>query len=287
MKLIQIPKITYKQRTILDLLYTHRFLTRIQLQTFLKHKDKKTINLWLKDLRDKEYINWIYNKDHFAEKTKPAIYYLGINGIRHMQNMDFHPSEEIHKRYREHERSQTFIDRCLLLADVCLELDNERNGTYYTTTCYYYETEADYHSEMRYHFMSESELIRPDLCIAQSEDDTDDSIGDPDTTVASYLLEIFDPTLPRYRLRNKLKKYVQYLEEELDEWDEQTGEDPRPTILLVCATLTDLIYAKRRTKGLMAEIWEYDDEDRPHVRFTTAEKLRKNGLLAEEIWEKA
>ncbi len=287
MKLTQIPKITYKQRTILDLIYTHRFLTRIQIQTFLKHKDKKTINLWLKDLRDKEYINWIYNKDHFAEKTKPAIYYLGINGIRHMQNMDFHPDKEIHKRYREHERSQGFIDRSLLLAEVCLELDDERNGSYYMTTRYYYETEADYRSEMRYHFLSDNELIHPDICIAQSEGDTDDSIGDPDTTVASYLLEIFDATLPRYRLRNKLKKYVQYLEEELDEWDEQTGKDPRPTILLVCASLTDLIYAKRRTRGLLAEIWEYDDEERPQVRFTTVGNLKDNGVLSEESWETA
>ena len=207
-----------------------------------------------------------------------------INGIRHLQNMDFHPDEELRKRYREHERSQGFIDRCLLLTDVCLELDDERNGTYYMTTRYHYETEADYRSEMRYHFLSESELIHPDLCIAQCEGDTDDSIGDPDTTVASYLLEIFDSTLPRYRLRNKLKKYVQYLEEELDEWDEQTGEDPRPTLLLVCATFTDLIYAKRRTRGLMADIWAYDDEDRPRVRFTTAEKLRISGVLAEDIW---
>ena len=287
MKLTQIPKITYKQREILDLLYTHRFLTRIQIQKFLKHKDKKTINLWLKDLRDKEYINWIYNKDHFAEKTKPPIYYMGINGIRHMQNMDFHPDEELRKRYREHERSRGFIDRSIILADVCLELDDERNGTYYMTTRYYYETEADYRSEMRYHFLSDNELIHPDLCISQSEGDTDESVGDPDTTVASSLLEIFDPTLPRYRLRNKLKKYVEYLEEELDEWDEQTYDDPRPTILLVCATLTDLIYAKRRTRGLMAEIWEYEDEDRPHIQFTTIEKLREHGVLAKKIWEEA
>ncbi|MCA9344861.1 replication-relaxation family protein [Candidatus Saccharibacteria bacterium] len=75
MKLQTIPKITHKQTEILDLIYTHRFLNRIQIQAFLKHKDKKTINLWLKDLRQKDYINWIYNKHHFAEKTKPAIYY--------------------------------------------------------------------------------------------------------------------------------------------------------------------------------------------------------------------
>lgn len=287
MKLIQTPKITYKQKTILDLIYTHRFLTRIQIQSFLKHKDKKTINLWLKDLREKEYIKWIYNKDHFAEKTNPAIYYLSNNALRYMHNLDLQPQTELRKRNREHERSQTFIDRCLAIADVCVELNAARpadNVDTYTEpgTSYFYETEADYRSESYYHSMIETELIRPQLCFNKAL-----HMGHEEQEVVdSYLLEIFDPTLPRYRLRNKLKKYVQYLDEELDEWDEQTG-DPRPITLLVCANLTDLIYAKRRTRGLMADIWEYEDEDRPHIRFTTAEKLRVHGVLAEEIWEVA
>ncbi|MCA9343311.1 hypothetical protein KC950_04895, partial [Candidatus Saccharibacteria bacterium] len=72
---------------------------------------------------------------------------------------------------------------------------------------------------------------------------------------------------------------------EMDEWEEQTYGDPQPTISLVCATLTDLIYAKRRARGLMADIWEYEDEDRPHIRFTTIEKLKMHGVLAEDIWE--
>lgn len=287
MKLLTVPEITQKQTEILNLLYTHRFLTRIQIQTFLKHKDKKTINQWLKDLRDKEYINWIYDKDRFAEKIKPAIYYLGINGIRHMQNRDFHPTEEVHKRYREHERSQGFIDRCLALADVCIELGDPRHGTHWLITRYYYETEADYMSDSYYHFMADSELIHPQLCFHDSGDDTDDTYADPDFAESSYLLEIFDATLPRYRLRNRLKQYVQYLDEEMDEWKDGSCGDPNPTVLLICASLTDLIYAKRRTKGLMADIWDYNEEDRPQIRFTTTEKLKERGILAEEIWERA
>jgi len=286
MKLLQIPKITYKQREILDLLYTHRFLTRIQIQALLKHKDKKTINLWLRDLRAKEYVSWIYNKDHFAEKTKPAIYYLGINGIRHFRNFDSYPAADLDMRYREHERSQTFIDRSLQLADCCIDLADERNSSYYMKTRYYYETEADYRNDRYYGFMADSELIHPQLCFHESPDDKDDEYGDPDVVEKSYLLEIFDATLPRYRLRNRLKKYVQYLDEEMSEWEKETYGDPLPTILLVCATLTDLIYSKRRTRGLMADIWENGDEDRPHVRFTTIEKLKSGGVLAEEIWEK-
>ena len=79
-----------------------------------------------------------------------------------------------------------------------------------------------------------------------------------------------------------------YLDEEMDEWKTETyDEDLLPIILLVCTTLTDLIYAKRRTRGLMAEIWDYEDEDRPHIRFTTIEKLKEHGVLAKEIWEEA
>lgn len=283
----KLPNITLKQQEILDLLYTYRFLTRIHIQTLLRHKDKKTINLWLKDLRAKDYINWIYNPDHFAEKTKPAIYYLNLNGIRHFQHRGFHPSEELRKRYREHERSQTFIDRCLSIADVCTELYDEKNATHYRTTRYYYETRADYLSDGYYHFLADNELIKPDLCFNKSAEDSDEAYGDPDEIVESYVLEIFDATLPRYRLRHRLKQYVTYLDEETDEWEQGTFGDPLPTVLLVCANLTDLIYAKRRTRGLLADIWDIDDEDRPNILFTTVEKLRKHGVLTKEIWEKA
>lgn len=67
---MNLPKITMRQKEILDLLYKHRFLNRIQIQALLGHKDYKNVNLWLKDLREKQYVEWIYST-HFAEKTKP------------------------------------------------------------------------------------------------------------------------------------------------------------------------------------------------------------------------
>lgn len=76
----ELPKLTKRQQAILKLLYRFRFLNRIQIQAFLGHKDPKTINLWLRDLRAKGYVEWIYST-HFAEKTKPAIYYLTLNGV--------------------------------------------------------------------------------------------------------------------------------------------------------------------------------------------------------------
>jgi hypothetical protein len=153
---MNLPKITKKQQEILKLLYRYRFLNRIQIQSLMGHKDYKTINLWLKNLREKEYVAWIYST-HFAEKTKPAIYYLGLNGIRHLKQLTTtgedgnkqpaYAPEELRKRYRESTRSQTYIDHCVLLADCCITLQQHS----IKTVGYYYQTEADYLLESSYY----------------------------------------------------------------------------------------------------------------------------------------
>jgi hypothetical protein len=278
-----LSKITTKQQDIVKLLYKHRFLNRIQIQTLMGHKDYKTINVWLKDLRENHYLEWIYDANDFANKTKPAIYHIGLNGIRYLKTLDWHSIEELRKRYRESTRSQTFIDRCLLLADCCITLEQARNEAEFPQTWYFYETEVDYLDGSYYHFLADSELIRPHLCF--SKEKYEGGGGDIQTT-ASYLLEVFDCTMPRYRIKKRLSNYVQYLEE--GEWEDETEDNNPPTILLVCPTITDLIYAKRRTRGLIANIWEYDDEERKniHIRFATADKLKEHGVIA-KIWEEA
>jgi hypothetical protein len=282
-------KLTGKQREILDLIYKYRFLNRIQIQAFLKHKDYKTINLWLKDLRAKHYVEWIYSTD-FAEKTKPAIYYLGINGIRYFKDFNDYPTSELRKRYREPTRSKTYIDRCKLLADCCLSLNKarvERDHPSYknVSSWYFYETEADYMKDSYYHFLAENDSsIHPHLCFSK---DIYEGGGSEPVTESSYLLEIFDSTLPRYRAKKRLSNYVNYLDQEEADWKEDSADDNLPIILLVCPRTTDLIYAKRRTRRLLAEIWESDDENRPHIKFTTTAKLKQFGILAKEIWEEA
>jgi hypothetical protein len=298
---MKLPKLTKKQTEILLLLYTYRFLNRIQIQTLMNHKDKKTINMWLKDLTEKNYIKRIYS-DHFLEKTKPAIYYLGINGIRQLKTLErettdasgtvsyrpAYPIEELRKRYREHERSQGFIDRSILVAQCCIDLKIKAMAS--NTLEYYRYTQADYvDEECAFHFLSEHETIRPSLCIVkqeqskQSRQNTQDDQTEEAAPKTNYLLEIFDSTLPRYRVKKRIKDYVQYLID--DDWD-SGDNDPPPIILLVMPTLIDLIYAKRRTKKLLLDEY-YEAEDIPedlHIRFTTIEQLKQNGITA-NIWE--
>ncbi|HUC96627.1 MAG TPA: replication-relaxation family protein [Candidatus Saccharimonadales bacterium] len=291
-------KLTKKQQEILRLLYRLRFLNRIQIQAFLGHKDPKTINMWLRDLRAKGYVEWIYST-HFAEKTKPAIYYLSLNGVRYLRRLTrtsedgevlpTYPPEELRKRYKEPTRSQTFIDRCVLIADcaIALERGNAENETKGKKLRYYYQTEADYLLERSYyHFVLDSELIQPHLIFCQDKLDKD---GNEGVTIESYILEFFDPTLPRYRIKKRLGNYVEFLDEEGSEWQEQTDTEQLPVVLFVCPRTSDLIYAKRRTRGLIANAWEWEDDDaeRPRVRFTTTEKLKQSGIFNKEIWEQA
>lgn len=300
----ELPKLTKKQQEILRLLYRFRFLNRIQIQAFLGHKDPKTINLWLRDLRAKGYVEWIYST-HFAEKTKPAIYYLALNGVRHLRTLTrktknedseveivlLYPPEELRKRYKEPTRSQTYIDRCTLIADCILALEREDNANKAKgkKLRYYYQTEADYLLERSYyHFVLDfdDEPIHPHLIFCQDRLNKD---GKEEATVESYMLEVFDPTLPRYRMKKRLSDYVKFLDDEGDEWKEQTNTERLPILLFVCPRMSDLIYAKRRTRKLVADAWYWEDEDaeKPRIRFTTVDKLKERGLLAKEIWEQA
>jgi len=113
--------------------------------------------------------------------------------------------------------------------------------------------------------------------------------GKEEKTIESYILEVFDPTLPRYRMKKRLGDYVKFLDDEGDEWQDQTNTEKLPILLFVCPRMTDLIYAKRRTRKLVADAWYWEDDDteKPRMRFTTVEKMRQSGLLAKEIWEQA
>lgn len=277
---MKLPKITNKQQEIIQLLYRYRYLNRIQIQELMGHKDKRRIISWLKDLRDKDYAEWIYSTN-FIEKSKPAIYYIATNGVRYLKTVQwdnngtlapFYPIEEVRKRYRDKNRSRTFIDCSMLIADCCIRFENANTGNNKTKLKYTYLTEADYiDPDSKYHFLAEHEKLRPNLCIVKQKDQT----------TTNYLLEIIDPTLPQYRVRSRIKAYVMYLTDK--EWE---GYDPEPIILLVLPNLYSLIYAKRKVRKLLLDEY-YEIEDIPediHVRFTTTEILQKQGITA-EIWE--
>ncbi len=239
------------------------------------HKDYKRINAWLADLRANHYVEWIYSTN-FLEKSKPAIYYLGLNGIRWLKENQGHPIEEFRKRYRESSRSPGFVEQCVLVADCCITMHNSNLANATTSRVHYlYTTQADYFDlESDYHFLSESDLIRPQLVFERTVE-TDD-----DFTDTTRFIEIIEATMPRQRVRKRLKNYIEYLEDGY--WQDETGEEePNPIALFICPTLTDLIYCKRATKRLLEDKWGEDIA----MWFTTAERLKAHEMTG-KIWEK-
>ena len=256
--------ITPKQETILKLIYRYRFVDTIQIQAFMGHKDKSRIGQWLKDLRQNSYIAWIYDPDNFTNKTKPAIYYLGINGIRHLRTLNAYPSAELRKRYREASRQPDFIARCVLIAGCCANLEAPLSNT-----SYQYVVEADYiHPESDYHFLED---LKPQLCFIK------EIISKGSTTKKNYLLEIFDSSTPRYKLKQRLKGYVEYL----DNGDWQDNFDSQPIVLIACPTKAALIYAKRHVKSLLEDTTENIKQS---IRFSTLDTVRIKGVNS-RIWE--
>lgn len=276
---IDLPKITMRQKEILDRLYEHRFLNRIQIQALLGQKDYKNTNLWLKDLREKHYVEWIYST-HFAEKTKPAVYYLGINAIRCFKQIGSYEGH-ILKYYRESTRSQAFIDRCILLADACIAF-KQTNKTVGAIgrmakrddVWFVWETEAEFTKGGYYEFINDTD-IHPNLCYTKMGYDE----YFEEVPVASYTVEVFDPTLPRYSMRKRLKNYVQFLDG--DEWQDEMEEEKPPIALFICWTKADMIYCKRATRKLLEDTWETENI---HIRFTTVESIKKHGFRG-KIWE--
>jgi hypothetical protein len=258
--------ITTKQQDILKLLYKYRFLNRIQIQALMGHKNNRRIAEWLKDLRDKQYVEWIYDGADFAQKTKPAIYYLGLNGIRYLRTTDEYSLEELRKRYKESSRKPDFIDRCLLIADCCLMLKSKTtSGTQYT-----FVTVSDYADpDSDYSFLTE---LQPQLCFTKKTARNE----------TAYLLEIFDPTSPRYMVKKRLNDYIEYLEN--GDWESETDDEKPPVILIACPTIAELAYAKRRTRKLLADIWDDELPEDIHIRFATIDKLRSEGVTG-IIWE--
>ena len=113
--------ITKKQLEIIILLYRFRFLNRLQIQQLLNHKKISQINIWLKNLNDKKIIGRNYS-NKLGENIKPAIYFLKSKSKNYLVDQ-LEKDEKMMKRiYGEKNRSQKFINHCLLSADFYLSL---------------------------------------------------------------------------------------------------------------------------------------------------------------------
>lgn len=273
---MNLPKLTPKQQEIIKLIYRYRFITRKHIQTLLGHTDKRRVSSWLKELRDQQFVGWFYDPNDPYERSTPAIYFLDTNGIRFLRHTGEYAEGELRKRYKDATRQQDFIDKCLLLADCTIHLEARNKGN---DVHYAYALEADYTDpDSDFCMLGESEFIHPDLAFTK-EAETDEGYVNQ-----TYFVQFFDPTTPRYMVKKKLKEYVEYFDSgEPEEWQQQSGQDELPIILIACPTLAELIYAKRYAKKQFEEYELHERED-VRIRFATIQQVKRRGVTG-LIWE--
>jgi hypothetical protein len=211
-------KLTPKQTQILLLLYKFRFLHTYQLQHLLNHKNSNRIKVWLKELTEKEYLKRDYIQNTMIKK--PAIYSLTIKSRELLKTRKECEIVVLNKIYREKTRSITFVDHCILIADIFLILQAQ------TLEKFYFATK----NNLTGYDYFPSPL--PDAYIVFKKSQK----------IERYFLEVIDDNLPRFALRGKIQRYIDYYQSE--KWEEHT-EKQFPSILIICPTEVSKRYTER------------------------------------------
>lgn len=213
-----LPSITNKQQEILRLLYRFRFLHRIQIQKLLKHKDYKTINLWLKDLTQKNYITRNY-ENTFQKRNKPAQYHIAKNGIKYFKINSIYEKKHLTKFYKESKITETFRNRCMFIADIYLQIiKHDNNVTFFT--------QSDFPTDG---------VIR----------DIMPSFGFIKEKVNNkyvHIVELFHEKQPRFFLRSRIKTYIEFFEDEVN-----------TIIMFICPSDKVQKYITKFTENLLSD----------------------------------
>jgi hypothetical protein len=208
-------------------------------------------------------LNRIYDPSTFSGKKQPAVFYMGNNGIRWLKIQDEYDPALLQKLYRDKNRSDTFISTCQLVADICLDLKNQPNDK----LSFEWATENEYTNQKSpFYFSGMLSELHPNLIFTKKKNNK----------TSYYLLEVLTAKLPAYRVRKRIRTYLEFLTE--CEW---VGHiKTAPEILFVCETKELLIRCKRYTKKLLVEA----EEENINMCFAQKEEVQKDGVTA-EIWE--
>lgn len=292
MNLKPLPTITDKQKEIVDLVFQFRFINRHQIQRLFNHKDARRINTWLRDLVSKRYLGRIYSHK-LLENTKPAIYYLSNTGIiyqRYRKGEEYQVENEqlefkhMKKFYDDKHASKTFITHCVTIAEFYTQLKEwERDYAGKKETIeYMVETKTEMWITNQLHRYPHEDFNTIKQSIPDLYIDKETNLGEKNAESQTFLLELFDPHVPKYAIVHKIKQFIQMKENGSWEAYADMNVNP-PTILLIFPHYRKL----NLSMGKIREALDLND-DLDGVTFltTTYQKAMTEGITNNEIWRK-
>jgi len=246
MKQNKINNITKKQKTILIILFTFRFINSKQIQQLLNHKDHRRINSWLKDLAEKEYIERDF-QPVFGTLTKPAIYFLSVKGRDFIRKTYFVDDLYLARLREDRKRSKAFRIRCQIVVDCFLLLFPNQVTEYINVINTWLDQGFKLNKPKQIQFVTPA--FYEDLDCTLTSLLKPDAYGYLKNTkgITHIFFLILDAYIPKMMLRTKIQHIFTTLEEESWENDEIRSLQ----FYIVCPNNVLIIYLKRMLPTLL------------------------------------
>jgi hypothetical protein len=253
--------LTPKQKDLIQLTFSFRYINRLQFQIYLNHKSPRQINKHLKKLTELKYLKKVKDSadypSSYTHLATPSIFCLGGKGITFIVTLRKQNPQELKNRYKDSTRSQIFINHHLTLTGIFIELLKESRNKSSTLT---FQTKEDYEEG------SVLELLHPDAYIVKKSKNN----------TQTFLIDIINPTTPSFIMKRRVRVYIKaFVNNTLES---ETGED-FPIVLCICptqSTQTDFARYIRRTL-------KFEDIEGLIYKLTTQEKVIQYGVTR-DIW---
>jgi hypothetical protein len=251
-----------KQVSLLQAVFKFRFVSSDLLAEYLG-KDRSSVYENLYVLVNQEYIVKQYDKT-YRIRGRPASYCLATKGIRYLRENTNTSQKALRNMYKNKNMTEEHIDKCLLVMRIANTLNKQTNNAFDIAT--------------KYELTDQEFFLRPlpDLYLSRKEaqkqvkgSKQQDNQEEKDQHF-DYTLDIFEPNLPTWILRQRLKAY----QDHCDEAGLEEGE--YPYVLLVAANDST---EKRLIKQFAYSLQDFE------YYVTTLERLLDPDNVDKPVWK--
>jgi DNA-binding PadR family transcriptional regulator len=237
-----------KQVSLLQVVFKFRFVSSDLLAEYLG-KDRSSVYENLYVLVKQEYIAKRYDQT-YRLRQRPASYCLSTKGIRYLRENTNTSEKALRNMYKNKNIDETLIDKCLLVMRIANTLHKQTNNKFDIVT--------------KYELTDQEFFLRPlpDLYLSRKKPKKGHKFD--------YTLDIFEPNLPTWVLRKRLRDYQEHC------YEAELEDNEYPNVLLVASNDS--------TERRLHKQFKYSMQDF-EVYVTTLERLLNPENIHKPVWK--